>query len=116
MKDIRTWILLCAVTLPLSMVCVTSADLPPGETVSQWVWFDRTALAASACILLAIAWGRKDRLPVPADVAEVATLKKDNVSLQHNILALITKWIKNKKLKRQTYTNVCLFYLKLFYY
>ena len=46
-----------------------------------------------------------------ADVAEVATLKKDNVSLQHNILALITKWIKNKKLKRQTYTNVCLFYL-----
>ena len=70
MKDIRTWILLCAVTLPLSMVCVTSADLPPGETVSQWVWFDRTALAASACILLAIAWGRKDRLPVPADVVQ----------------------------------------------
>ena len=32
-----------------------------------------------------------------ADVAEVATLKKDNVSLQHNIQALIMKWTKNSQ-------------------
>lgn len=68
MKHISTWILLCAVTLPLGMVCVTSADLPSGETVSQWVWFDRAALAASVLILLAVAWGWKGRLSAPTEV------------------------------------------------
>ena len=70
MKHIRTWILLCAVTLPLGMVCVTSADLPSGETVSQWVWFDRAALVASVLILAAVAWGWKDRLPAPAEAVQ----------------------------------------------
>lgn len=42
MKQVGTWILLLAVTLPLGMVLITSTDLPLGETVSQWVWFDRT--------------------------------------------------------------------------
>ena len=43
MRHIGTLLLLFAVTLPLGMVGITSADLPPGETVSQWVWYDRTA-------------------------------------------------------------------------
>ena len=74
MKYIRRWILLCAVTLPLGMVCVTSAGLPPGETISQWTWFDRAASVASVCILLTVVWGRKDRLPALAEAVQGALL------------------------------------------
>ena len=74
MKHIRRWILLCAVTLPLGMVCVTSAGFPPGETISQWTWFDRAASVASVCILLTVVWGRKDRLPAPAEAVQGALL------------------------------------------
>ena len=54
MRHIGTLLLLFAVTLPLGMVGITSADLPPGETVSQWVWYDRTAPITAGCIGLAI--------------------------------------------------------------
>ncbi len=68
MRHVVTLVLLFAVTLPLGMVLITSADLPPGETVSQWVWFDRTAPIAAVCIgLVMVSWRRK---PLPA-LAEV---------------------------------------------
>lgn len=74
MRHIGTLLLLFAVTLPLGMVGVTSADLPPGETVSQWVWYDRTAPITTGCIGLAIILCRKKPLPALADVLQGSLL------------------------------------------
>lgn len=74
MKHIGSLLLLIAVTLPLGMVLITSSDLPPGETVSQWVWFDRTAPVAAVCMGLAVVLCRRKRLPALADVLQGALL------------------------------------------
>ena len=68
MKQVRILILFLSVTVPLGMVLVTSADLPAGETVSQWVWFDRTMPLAAACILATVWLGRKWEMPSLASV------------------------------------------------
>ena len=74
MRHIGTLLLLFAVTLPLGMVGITSADLPPGETVSQWVWYDRTAPITAGCIGLAIILCRRKPLPALADVLQGSLL------------------------------------------
>lgn len=43
-----------AVIAPLSLVCITHSALPVGETVGQWVWFDKMAIVSAVCILLSI--------------------------------------------------------------
>ena len=67
-------LLLLAVILPMGMVLITSADLPPGETVSQWVWFDRTAPVAAVCIGLIVVLCRRKPLPALAEVLQGALL------------------------------------------
>ena len=47
-------LLFAAVTSLLSVVSVPDSGLLPGETISQWVWFDKTCLFATACILLSL--------------------------------------------------------------
>lgn len=37
----------------LSLVYVTTPELPPGETVGQWVWLERAVLFSSGCFLIA---------------------------------------------------------------
>lgn len=48
---ILQWI---AAVAPLSLVAVSHSTLPAGETVGQWVWFDKMAIASSVCILLSL--------------------------------------------------------------
>ena len=59
----RKWIYiaLCglAATLLLSLVCACDPALPPGETVGQWLWYDRAALVAAACIGVGVLWAGK---------------------------------------------------------
>lgn len=76
MKHVVTLALLFAVTLPLGMVLVSSTDFLPGETISQWVWFDRTAPIAACCVLAAIliASASRQRMPDPAVLLSAALL------------------------------------------
>lgn len=57
-NEIKYWAVVTlqwiAVMVPLSLVCVTNSALPSGETVGQWVWFDKMAIASSLCILLSL--------------------------------------------------------------
>lgn len=50
-----------AVCALLSLVCVTTPELPAAETIGQWVWFGKVVLFSTGCIaitcLLQI-WGR----------------------------------------------------------
>ena len=59
----RKWIYiaLCglAAALLLSLVCACDPALPPGETVGQWLWYDRAALVAAACIGVGVLWAGK---------------------------------------------------------
>ena len=48
-----------AATLLLSLVCACDPTLPPGETVGQWLWYDRAALVAAACIGVGVLWAGK---------------------------------------------------------
>ena len=48
-----------AVCSPLSLVCVTKPELLAGETIGQWVWFDKAAIIASVCTLLSILLGKR---------------------------------------------------------
>ncbi len=43
----------------LSLVCATSSGLPNAETIGQWVWFDKAALAAAFCFLVSWAFRTK---------------------------------------------------------
>ena len=44
----------------LSLVCTTCSDLPAGETIDQWTWFDKTAVAVALCTLLfVVLWRRR---------------------------------------------------------
>ena len=45
--------------LLLSLVCACDPALPPGETVGQWLWYDRAALVAAACIGVGVLWAGK---------------------------------------------------------
>lgn len=53
-RFISILLLLVAVSSLLSVVSVPDNGLLPGETVSQWVWFDKSCLFAVACILLSL--------------------------------------------------------------
>ena len=53
----------------LSMVIATSSTLPSGETAFQWLWFDRAALAAAACIVVGLLLCRKEALDFPTTVS-----------------------------------------------
>ena len=74
MRYVGILLLLLAVTLPMGMVLITSADLPPGETVSQWVWFDRTVPVAAVCIGLAVVLCRRKPFPALAEALQGALL------------------------------------------
>lgn len=50
------WIMMTAL---LSLVLFVHPELPVDETTGQWVWFDKAAIIASACILLSILLSRK---------------------------------------------------------
>lgn len=63
-QDMKKWIYigLCVLSagLLLSTVCAVDPSLPSGETVGQWLWYDRAALVAAACIGVGAWWGRKE--------------------------------------------------------
>lgn len=40
-----------AVLAPLSLVCLACGNLPAGEMIGQWVWFDRLAVLSAVCVL-----------------------------------------------------------------
>lgn len=55
MRNILSRILKSVACLALlSLVCATSSLLPNGETIGQWVWFDKAALVAAFCIGLSL--------------------------------------------------------------
>lgn len=55
-----------AAGLLLSLVCADDPALPSGETVGQWLWFDRAALCAAACIGLGCCFWRWAKGPALA--------------------------------------------------
>ena len=64
MKQSISWtLLLLAALLWLSLVCADDSRLPSGETVEQWLWFDRMALWAVACTVIGLWLGRKGACP-----------------------------------------------------
>lgn len=50
---------LVTTTSLLSLVCATRSDLPAGDTIGQWTWFDKTAVAVVLCTLLFVVLWRK---------------------------------------------------------
>jgi len=40
--------------LLLSVVCITTPELPAEENVGQWVWLGKALLLSSSCILIAV--------------------------------------------------------------
>lgn len=63
-----------AVVLPLAMVLVTSAGLPSGETVSQWVWLDSAAIGSACCVAAALLLAGRRALPSFAAAVYAALL------------------------------------------
>lgn len=53
-RRISIILLFAAVTSLLSVVSVPDSGLLPSEMISQWGWFDKTCLFATACILLSL--------------------------------------------------------------
>lgn len=54
MKTLAIWGLLwIAVMSSLSLVCFVSSNFLTGETIGQWVWFDKASFLSVGCILLA---------------------------------------------------------------
>ena len=53
MRKLYTAVVLLIITmlLLLSLVSVTNAELSAGETIGQWIWFDKMTLAAAGIIL-----------------------------------------------------------------
>lgn len=49
-------LLIAAMVLLLSLVSVTNPELGAGETIGQWVWFNKTAIVAAVCILVTLLW------------------------------------------------------------
>lgn len=47
--------------LLLSLVCADDSRLPSGEMAAQWLWFDRSALVAAACIVVGLWCGRQEK-------------------------------------------------------
>lgn len=47
-------LLLVAMLLLLSLVGVTNVELAAGETIGQWVWFDKMAMAAGGLVLFVL--------------------------------------------------------------
>ena len=52
-------LLMAACAALLSLVCAEDGRLPSGETAFQWLWFDRAALAAAACMVVGLLLCRK---------------------------------------------------------
>ena len=52
-------LLMAACAALLSLVCAEDGRLPSGEMAFQWLWFDRAALAAAACIVVGLLLCRK---------------------------------------------------------
>ncbi|WP_414630816.1 O-antigen ligase family protein [Bacteroides sp. UBA939] len=50
-----------AVCMLLSLVCVDNLEFLSGETIGQWIWFDKAAIWASSCILLSFLFIRERR-------------------------------------------------------
>lgn len=46
--------LIAGMVLLLSLVSVTNPELAAGETIGQWVWFDKAAIVAAVCILIGL--------------------------------------------------------------
>lgn len=40
-----------AVSSPMSLVCVTTPELPAGEAIEQWIWFGKALLLSASCVL-----------------------------------------------------------------
>ena len=43
-----------ALVLLLSVVCITTPELPAEENVGQWVWLGKALLLSGSCILIAV--------------------------------------------------------------
>lgn len=52
-------LLIAAMSLLLSLVTVTNIQLSAGETIGQWIWFDKTSVWAFVCILLSFLFLKK---------------------------------------------------------
>lgn len=52
-------LLIAAMSLLLSLVTVTNIQLSAGETIGQWIWFDKTSVLAFMCILLSFLFLKK---------------------------------------------------------
>ena len=55
-------ILFVAIMSVLSLVCSTHQELPAGETIGQWTWFDKTSVSAALGILLCVFFLKKNSL------------------------------------------------------
>lgn len=47
-------LLIAAMVLLLSLAGVTNPELGAGETIGQWVWFNKAAIVAAVCILITL--------------------------------------------------------------
>lgn len=45
-------VLFTAVCSLLSLVCVTTPELPVGETIGQWIWFGKVTLFSAGCVIV----------------------------------------------------------------
>ena len=69
MRKIGYILLMAACAALLSLVCADDGRLPSGETSFQWLWFDRAALAAAACMAVGLLLCRKEALDFPTAVS-----------------------------------------------
>lgn len=64
MKEVQTIVTVglkgAACLALLSLVCAVSPELPAAETVGQWLAFDKGALVAAGCMILAILVSKED--------------------------------------------------------
>lgn len=61
-KFITIALLLAAVSSILSMVAISAGGLLPGETIGQWVWFDKMSILAVVFILSALICSKGEKL------------------------------------------------------
>lgn len=61
-KFISIALLLAAVSSILSLVGISAAGLLPGETIGQWVWFDKMSMLTVVFILSALICSRGEKL------------------------------------------------------
>ncbi|RGN36058.1 O-antigen ligase domain-containing protein [Bacteroides oleiciplenus] len=60
-----------AVLTLLSLVCIVRPGLPAGETIGQWVWFDKISILSAIFILLSFCFmSRRDMFPLDSTVSK----------------------------------------------